>query len=282
MEVFSRFQFPSLKKRKNYQILILFSFFFPIISSYKEKKKMKKKILVLSVLLLVSAAALFAAITKQDAENIAIKESGIASSDIEYMRTRLDWENGERVYDVEFYAAGVEYDYEIALSDGKILSYDREAERIWNRSSQDGISRDEALLIAFENAGISEKDASRVRVEMDRDDGVTLYEIEFRSADYKYEYEISNNAEILSYQIEKRGLSRVGRDAVVIDRAEAEAIITSYLPEGVEIVGFERDYDDGRYTYEAKAYGDGIEYEVEIDAVTRELTSYQEEVERWR
>lgn len=282
MEVFSRFQFSSLEKIKNFQILILFSFFFPIISSYKEKKKMKKKILVLSVLLLVSAAALFAAITKQDAENIAIKDSGIASSDIEYMRTRLDWENGERVYDVEFYAAGVEYDYEIALSDGKILSYDREAERIWNRSLQDGISRDEALLIAFENAGISEKDASRVKVEMDRDDGVMLYEIEFRSADYKYEYEISNNAEILSYQIEKRGLSRVGRDAVVIDRAEAEAIITSYLPEGVEIMGFERDYDDGRYTYEAKAYGDGIEYEVEIDAVTRELTSYQEEVERWR
>ena len=48
------------------------------------------------------------------------------------------------------------------------------------------------------------------------------------------------------------------------------------------IMGFERDYDDGRYTYEAKAYGDGIEYEVEIDAVTRDLISYQEEVERWR
>ena len=144
------------------------------------------------------------------------------------------------------------------------------------------VTRDEAIDIALSDAGITKDAADTLIIHRDYDNGREEYEIEFRSADYKYEYEISNNAEILSYQIEKRGLSRVGRDAVVIDRAEAEAIITSYLPEGVEIMGFERDYDDGRYTYEAKAYGDGIEYEVEIDAVTRDLISYQEEVERWR
>ena len=75
---------------------------------------------------------------------------------------------------------------------------------------------------------------------------------------------------------------RTVRDAAIMDRSEAEGVITSYLPEGVEIMRFERDYDDGRYTYEAKAFSDGIEYEVEIDAVSGELISYQEEVERWR
>ena len=249
--------------------------------SYKEKKKMKK-ILVLLVLLLAVSAVVFAQISREEAEAIAVKDSGIQSTSVEYMRSSLDWERGERVYDVEFYAEGVEYDYEIALSDGKILSFDSEAERIWNRESDNGLSREQALLIALENAGYSENDVERLRVDMDRDDGLVVYEIEFNADDYKYEYEVSSDGTILSYSIEKRGRVRVDRNAAIMERSEAEDIITSYLPEGVDIMRFERDYDDGRYTYEAKAYSDGIEYEVEIDAVLGELTSYKEEVERWR
>lgn len=243
---------------------------------------MKKKILILLVLLVAASAVVFAQITRDEAEAIAIKDSGIPASSVEYMRSSLDWEHGERVYDVEFYADGVEYDYEIALSDGKILSFDSEAERIRHTRSSDELSRNDALLLALENAGYSEDEVGRIKVEKDRDDGYAVYEIEFRTSDYEYEYEISGEAEILSYSIEKRGRVRTVRDAAIMDRSEAEGVITSYLPEGVEIMRFERDYDDGRYTYEAKAFSDGIEYEVEIDAVSGELISYQEEVERWR
>ena len=186
------------------------------------------------------------------------------------------------VEDVEFYADGVEYDYEIALSDGTILSYDSEAERIRNGGFISDLSRDDAVMIALENAGLSEDEVGRIRAKADRDDGIMLYEIEFTYGDFHYEYEISEDGEILSYSIEKRGRVRTVRDAAIMDRSEAEGVITSYLPEGVEIMRFERDYDDGRYTYEAKAFSDGIEYEVEIDAVSGELISYQEEVERWR
>lgn len=243
---------------------------------------MKKKILILLVLLVAASAVVFAQITRDEAEAIAIKDSGIPASSVEYMRSSLDWEHGERVYDVEFYADGVEYDYEIALSDGKILSFDSEAERIRHTRSSDELSRNDALLLALENAGYSEDEVGRIKVEKDWDDGYAVYEIEFRTSDYEYEYEISGEAEILSYSIEKRGRVRTVRDAAIMDRSEAEGVITSYLPEGVEIMRFERDYDDGRYTYEAKAFSDGIEYEVEIDAVSGELISYQEEVKRWR
>ena len=225
---------------------------------------MKKKILVLLVLLVAASAVVFAQITRDEAEAIAIKDSGIPASSVEYIRSSLDWEHGERVYDVEFYADGVEYDYEIALSDGKILSFDSEAERIRHTRSSDELSRNDALLLALENAGYSEDEVGRIKVEKDWDDGYAVYEIEFRTSDYEYEYEISGEAEILSYSIEKRGRVRTVRDAAIMDRSEAEGVITSYLPEGVEIMRFERDYDDGRYTYEAKAFSDGIEYEVVI------------------
>lgn len=242
---------------------------------------MKKKILVLLVMVL-ACSALFAQITREEAESIAIRDSGVNSENILSMRSRLDWEDGERIYDIEFYADGVEYDYEIALSDGTVLSFDSEAERLRGSEGLSGISRDEAVQIALENAGFSSSEVSNLRRESDRDDGIIVYEINFRNGDFNYEYEISDSGEILSYSMEKRGRNRVSRDAAVIERSEAEGIISSYLPEGVSFSRLERDYDDGRYSYEASAYSDGIEYEVEIDAVTGELTSYQEEVERWR
>lgn len=241
---------------------------------------MKKKILVLMIMVFVSVA-LFADVTRSEAEDIALRDSGVSAESVRYMRSSLDWENGERVYDVEFYADGVEHDYEIALSDGTILSYDSEAERIRNGGFISDLSRDDAVMIALENAGLSEDEVGRIRAKADRDDGIMLYEIEFTYGDFHYEYEISEDGEILSYSLEKRGIRRAGRDAKVLERSEAERIISSYLPEGVRISRFERDYDDGRYSYEAKAYSDGIEYEVEIDAVTGELTSYQEELDRW-
>ena len=37
---------------------------------------------------------------------------------------------------------------------------------------------------------MNEADASRVRVELDRDDGYTYYEVEFRVGRMEYEYEI--------------------------------------------------------------------------------------------
>ena len=39
-------------------------------------------------------------------------------------------------------------------------------------------------------AHVSEADASRMRVELDRDDGYTLYEVEFRVGRMEYEYKI--------------------------------------------------------------------------------------------
>ena len=238
---------------------------------------MKKKILILLVLLVAASAVVFAQITRDEAEAIAIKDSGIPASSVEYMRSSLDWEHGERVYDVEFYADGVEYDYEIALSDGKILSFDSEAERIRHTRSSDELSRNDALLLALGNAGYSEDEVGRIKVEKDWDDGYAVYEIEFRTSDYEYEYEISGEAEILSYSIEKRGRVRTERDAAIMDRSEAEGVITSYLPEGVEIMRFERDYDDGRWEYEVEFYSGNTEYDYEIQASDGSILSSETE-----
>ena len=153
---------------------------------------MKKKILVLLVLLVAASAVVFAQITRDEAEAIAIKDSGIPASSVEYMRSSLDWEHGERVYDVEFYADGVEYDYEINAVTGTILEYNKVFESEYgdntvNSGGNSYISKEKAKQIAIDHAGVN---PTYVEVEFDYENGIAVYEIEFKYQNYEYDYEI--------------------------------------------------------------------------------------------
>lgn len=63
------------------------------------------------------------------------------------------------------------------------------------------ISANEALFIAFRHAGISESEADLDKIELDSDDGIPYYEIEFDVGEDEYEYEIhAISGEILDYE----------------------------------------------------------------------------------
>lgn len=65
------------------------------------------------------------------------------------------------------------------------------------------IGESKAKEIALQDAGVSESDISRFQSSKDRDDGKTLYEIQFASDDTEYEYEINaKDGEILNYSTE--------------------------------------------------------------------------------
>ena len=57
-------------------------------------------------------------------------------------------------------------------------------------SASDVIGKSRAKNIALADAGVSSSAADFIRVELDRDDGVRVYEIEFTAGDKEYEYEI--------------------------------------------------------------------------------------------
>lgn len=58
-------------------------------------------------------------------------------------------------------------------------------------SGSDVISKTQAKNIVLADAGVSASAAQFFRVELDRDDGVRVYEIEFEAGDFEYEYEIN-------------------------------------------------------------------------------------------
>ena len=57
-------------------------------------------------------------------------------------------------------------------------------------STENLISEEEAKEAALQNAGLKASEVTFTKVQLDRDDGRTLYELEFYTADSEYEYEV--------------------------------------------------------------------------------------------
>lgn len=58
-------------------------------------------------------------------------------------------------------------------------------------TSSGEVSREEALAIALDNAGVPEGDAYNIKNETDRDHGIPIYDIEFETEYGDYDFEIA-------------------------------------------------------------------------------------------
>lgn len=143
-------------------------------------------------------------ISMQQATEVALQDAGFSSSEVESLSGNLDSDDEVRHYDVSFVSQGMEYDYEIKASDGTILEKDREAVEAHSSSQNvslpaesstmtdsDFISIDEAKSIALQVSGVDASNAVFTEAELNVDDGVHIYEIEFISGDMEYSFEIN-------------------------------------------------------------------------------------------
>ncbi len=147
----------------------------------------------------------------------------------------------------------------------------------------DYISKDEAIAAALERAGFAGRDdVTMLELEIDFDDDyfALVYEIEFRSGDKKYEYEINaKNGDILEESIEAADENNGEDDDVVLPegsltRDEALAIVLEDADvdrNDVKELEIEADYERGQYVYEIEFDAGWREYEYVIDAVTGEV-----------
>ena len=65
-------------------------------------------------------------ITAEEAKNAALAHAGIAESGVAQLEIEFDSEDGLMVYEVEFYAGGTEYDYDINARTGEVVNFSRE------------------------------------------------------------------------------------------------------------------------------------------------------------
>jgi len=158
-----------------------------------------------------SATMVNGGITEREAKSIAAGDAGVTEEQIQYIMVKQDWDDGRARYEVEFTAAGVEYDYELDASDGRILSADSEVIDKGYRASQGsaGTSQTTPGGVSIETAKqtvmdrIPGIDAGNIYIHPDYDDGISLYEGEAYYAEVKYEFEINaENGNIISWEAE--------------------------------------------------------------------------------
>ncbi|WP_295764528.1 PepSY domain-containing protein [uncultured Oscillibacter sp.] len=132
---------------------------------------------------------------EEAAKAAAFAHAGVAGEDVSAVEAELDWDDGVRIYEIEFRAGGIEYDYEIEADTGAV----RKAGQEWGGGSAPRPSGGEgpaligesaAQAAALAHAGVRAGDAGYLRGELDEDDGVWVYEIEFTADGVEYDYEI--------------------------------------------------------------------------------------------
>lgn len=128
------------------------------------------------------------AITEAKAKEIALADAGVKESDTAYLKVKTDYDDGVKVFDVEFYAGGTEYDYEIDAQSGKIRSVDHDAEGY--APAQTGSAKSEADIQAIALAKVPGATASDLRMKLDHDDGRQVYEGSIFYNNMEYEFTI--------------------------------------------------------------------------------------------
>lgn len=138
----------------------------------------------------------------EKAKQIALRDAGLKSNQVAFVKAKLDTDDGISVYDVEFYSNGVEYDYEIDARSGAIREKDRDIENYTipkkpvtqqdapSPNAKQQITLDQAKKIALNAAGIKSGKATFVKAKLTKDDGVAVYDIEFYNGNVEYDYEI--------------------------------------------------------------------------------------------
>ena len=66
------------------------------------------------------------ALTKEEAKEIALNHAGLQENQVKGLRAEYDGDDRVPEWDIEFYADGMEYDYEIHAETGEIRSWDKE------------------------------------------------------------------------------------------------------------------------------------------------------------
>ena len=134
-------------------------------------------------------------ISADKAKKIALGDAKLAEKDVTFVKVELEFEDNRLVYDVEFYSGNVEYDYDIDAVSGAIVSADKDIENYVipaqpsTEAKASEISVEKAKQIALSHAGVGS--ARFTKAKIDYENGIKVYEIEFKVGNMEYEYDIN-------------------------------------------------------------------------------------------
>lgn len=161
--------------------------------SFEEKQKSKGTVTEPQVTPVPTAVD----IGHERALEIALAHANVPGSEAMVKEIKKKHENGVEYYEIEFFDDEYEYDYKVNSATGAIMKAEKERDddavpEKAGTSSQntETIGKEKAKEIALRHAGISASAAKKLKCELDRENGKLIYEVEFKTDGYEFEYTI--------------------------------------------------------------------------------------------
>ena len=178
-------------------------------------------------------------------------------------------------YEVELHTAWGDFEYRIGAYTGEVLKGTADIAQKSQSLAAAGtalISESKAKSIALSDAGVKESAALGLKVKLDWEDGIQVYEVEFRANSTEYEYEIDASSGVIravdqdshtTKPAASTGASYIGETAAktaALSHAGVAESATKYCNVWLE-------YDDGRpehYEVEFRIGGTLYKYEISL------------------
>ena len=220
-------------------------------------------------------------LTLDEAIDAALADAGVERENAVFSKAKLDPDDTPH-YEIEFSVTvdgmAEEFDYEILVSDGKILKHEREVKSGVTSATETKaepskpISVDDAKAAALAHAKLSADNVKFVKAKFDGNDIKPHYDIEFISGGSEYDYEIEAvDGKVMEYEVERAGASSAADGGDFIGSAKAERIAldnAGLAKSEVRKLKTELDSDGTIAHYDVEFVSGGFEYEYEINAKT--------------
>lgn len=210
-------------------------------------------------------------IGSQKAKEIALANANLKENQVLDLEVELDYEMGMMVYEVDFEYNNLDYDYDIKATDGSILhttnnkpiKNDKPLQQVQPTKY---IGNEKVKEIALQNAKVSASQVNGLWIEMDKDDGQVVYEVEFYVGNKEYHYEISaSTGKIMNSEVEHDDDIVVDKQttSTQISKEKAKSLVLSDANVNASNISkYEIELDEGKY--EISFNVGNIEYDYEI------------------
>ena len=142
------------------------------------------------------------AVDEAKAQEIALAHAGVNAADATITKSKLDYDDGRQVYELEWYANGAKYDYEVAVATGEIVNSGYEAKTVVGTGNSATVSEATAKQTALSRVPGATA-ANIYKFKLDFDDGRWEYEGEIRYGTMEYDFTIdANTGALLEWDME--------------------------------------------------------------------------------
>ena len=238
-------------------------------------------------------------ITEEEAKNIAIEYANVVESDVTILSINKD--RGDREYEIRFYDDVYEYEVDVNYNSGRVRNFEKDIRDNINISENTTVSmtEEEARNIALQRVGKSHDEVTFTRIKIDRENGITVYDVYFYDNEKEYELSIDvATKQVVAYKEDylsqnnsnnnNSNNNNVNNNIVnnnntitsdkYIGTQRAKEIVLEHAGLTNNDATFskvELDVDYNLATYEIEFYYNYFEYDYEINAVTGEILKYE-------